>query len=156
MTLFFLPKCWTAILFLLCNCRATSRRSNMCTCWILHSQQQKGLCAAFLRTTRKKMGLRYQKSYNHLWVERLFYPSRRNLRPAMPKGRNRRPNCIFFFSPLWFINFLTQGKEIAHNIVGTSNYLFGGYQIIFNTNTHGCGCLCIFWNLLLFYHLYTL
>lgn len=88
-----IPKCWTAIWFLLCNCRAMNRRNNTCTCWILLSQQQKGLYAAFLKTTKKRMGLKFLKFYNHIWAGRLFYPSKQNRRPAMPKGRNQRLNC---------------------------------------------------------------
>ena len=87
---------------ILCCCRAMSRQRNMYTCWTLLSQQQRGPCAAFLRTTRGRMVLRYQKLYENLWVERPSYLSRSD-QPLKPKGRNRRPSFIIIISFDWVL-----------------------------------------------------
>lgn len=69
----------------------------MFTCWTLPSQQLRGPSAASLRTTRRKMVLRYQSLCDRSWVERPSYLSR----PAQqqkPKGRNPRPRFSLKFT----------------------------------------------------------
>lgn len=79
------------------GCRAMSRQSNMFTCWILPSRLQRGPCAASLRTTRRKMVLRFLKFCEDIWVEKISYPFKTTL-PQMARVRNPRPSHLHFKS----------------------------------------------------------
>ena len=92
-------KCMIVLpLFILCCCRAMSKQRNMCTYWTLLSQQQREPCAAFLRTTRRRMVWRYHQLYENLWVES---PSYLQEQTGHWSQREETEGLVCYFTWLW-------------------------------------------------------